>query len=91
MKEKVGQGTYVGGLVDIFQGLHHRGYLALQRARRRRVKSLTSQGQARSYLASIGQVPVHAVVVERAEAVAARGSVRDKTGLRASDRHLVPK
>ena len=54
------------------------------------MKFCTCQAQTRGHLARIGQIPVHAVMVKGAQAVAARGSVRDEAGLRAGNRQLVP-
>ena len=50
----------------------------------------TCQAQARGHLARISQIPVHAVMVKGAQAVAARGSVGDEAGLRAGNRQLMP-
>ena len=85
---KVRQGTYIGRLIHLLQGLPHRKNLALQSARRGRVECVVGQPQLRGYLC-IGQIPISAVMAQGPQALAALGSAGDKAGPRPCNGKLV--
>ena len=56
-----------------------------------RVRQAQALARLRVHLVNIGQIPIITIMLQGAEAVAAGGSVRHKTGPRTGNRHLVPK